>query len=539
MDLVKRLLYFLSISFLLWVAACHGEIETVSPKATPQEIAFTATIIPTITPANTRTPVATLTTTPTPGPTQMPTSTATPNSDLIWSEDVTLTRQLNAPFGQLHWSPAANEVVFGCTENPFGETEIYRAIAPEFVPTKITPTDFECPTIFYILWAPDGQHLAITPADIDTSLSPPVSFQVDQSDIWLIDAEGNRLDIHFPIRGRYANPVGWATPLILVYTEYYSGGEGTFFLADVNSGDVLVSLSLHSSSPVPGGKDYVAIKHGPMLHSVSAVPIGLAGDPAVQARVRHLSLTLPIIPATEEQTWLRDIQSQFIAWRPGTNEILVLTAPREAFEPVQLQLWQVEEDELTLIDADGVCGRFSPDGRLLAHRTLTQDGAQLHVQDMETGQIRLTLPSPDEPREVKWFNAEICTLHASFSPNGRYLAVLVPGQLQTVDDNSLALLSIDSQLYLYVLDTETLEIIAAPGMANGTPDWSPSGHQILYRDHDDQWLLFDMTAERLIPLTVNNGDLASWPQWSFDGRYLSFVITRDGYSDTVIIQVPE
>ncbi len=539
MDSVKRLLYLLSIPFLLWLSACHGEIETVSPEITAKESAITATIISTNTPENTPTPVATWTTSPTPRPTQMLTPTTTPNPNLTWSEEVTLIRQLDAPFSQLHWSPAANEVVFGCTDYPFHETEIYMAIAPEFTPIKITPPDFECPTFFYILWAPDGQHLAITAADLDISLSLPGSFPVDESNIWLIDTEGNHVDIHFPIRGRFADPVGWATPLILVYTEYYSGGEGTFFMADVDSGDLLASLSLHSSSPVPGGKDYVAIKHTPMAHSVSAIPIGLAGDLTVQARVRHLSLTLPIIPATEEQTWLRDIQSQFITWRPGTNEMLVLTAPREVIEPVQLQLWRVEEDELTLIDTEGVCGRFSPDGSLLAYRTLHPDGAKLQVRDMETDQIFLELPSPDEPHEVKWFNAETCTLHASFSPNGRYLAVLIPGQLEIFDDNSLVLLSIDSHLHLYVVEIETLEIIAVPGMVNTTPDWSPSSHQFLYRDHDNQWLLYDITTERLIPLTVSNGDLAGWPQWSFDGRYLSFVVTRDGYSDTMIIQVPE
>jgi Tol biopolymer transport system component len=64
--------------------------------------------------------------------------------------------------------------------------------------------------------------------------------------------------------------------------------------------------------------------------------------------------------------------------------------------------------------------------------------------------------------------------------------------------------------------------------------WSPDGRRFLYEDEQQNWTVVDLPGGTRFRLTVSGGYRLGYPEWSFDGRYLSFSVD----SGTAVLLAP-
>jgi Tol biopolymer transport system component len=131
-------------------------------------------------------------------------------------------------------------------------------------------------------------------------------------------------------------------------------------------------------------------------------------------------------------------------------------------------LWDVDAHEVSLLVPQGIYGRFSPDGQYLAFHTYTaastsnEYDTQLHVLRLSDEQIILSLPSSER-----------------------------------------------------IIDYENV-----PGFV-----WSPTSNRLVYQDKQDNWQIIQISEGYQVPITLNGGGRLSFPQWSYDGQYLSVTVS--------------
>ncbi|MFN2525308.1 MAG: TolB family protein [Actinomycetota bacterium] len=108
-----------------------------------------------------------------------------------------------------------------------------------------------------------------------------------------------------------------------------------------------------------------------------------------------------------------------------------------------------------------------------------------------------------------------CQASATWSPDGRWIAFYDPAA------DAISLIRPDGS-DRHVLSTDTYRAAA--------PDWSPDSSSLAFfrrgARHVDVWVI-NVKTGRLNKLT-NDSAVDRWPNWSPDGRYISFVSNRDG-----------
>jgi Peptidase of plants and bacteria/WD40-like Beta Propeller Repeat len=118
----------------------------------------------------------------------------------------------------------------------------------------------------------------------------------------------------------------------------------------------------------------------------------------------------------------------------------------------------------------------------------------------------------------------------AWSPDGRYIAFsAIEGGL--------------SDLFLYDLQTDSLQRLTDDAYADVQPAWSPDGHRLAFvtdrftTNLDDidlgnyQLAIMDLPARTISPLPGCKGVKNINPQWSADGKSLYFISDRDGISN--------
>jgi dipeptidyl aminopeptidase/acylaminoacyl peptidase len=207
-------------------------------------------------------------------------------------------------------------------------------------------------------------------------------------------------------------------------------------------------------------------------------------------------LSFPCQQYPQDEPTLLVGNSRFEDWLPGTNTMLILTWEGSLTEfdeahpldkrlnrniVTQLQLWDVDAYEVSLLVPQGIYGRFSPDGQYLAFHTYLDTSTnneydtQLHILRLADEQIILSLPSTET-----------------------------------------------------IIDFEKI-----PGSM-----WSPTSDRLIYQDKKDNWQIIQVPEGNQISITLNGGARLSFPQWSSDGQYLSLTVRSETERGIVILRIP-
>jgi hypothetical protein len=244
--------------------------------------------------------------------------------------------------------------------------------------------------------------------------------------------------------------------------------------------------------------------------------------------------------------------SFFDGWWGSTNQILVFWgyfSEELKLQGTHLLLWNVDTDAIRLLAPNGIGGKFSPDGQTLAYLTFgpaqldanakpveyMPDRAQqpyLQLMTMSSGQVVVSLPAVSSE---DWNDSTGTHQHlqVEFSPDSRYLAFLTPGVVRTDDQGRPVSVAEEyGKVYLNLLDVQSRQLLWSALAGEETMlSWSPTGQYLVFRDPDQNLQLLDASALAVTAITLENGELATDPAWSFDGRYLSLLAH---YSDNTL-----
>ena len=210
---------------------------------------------------------------------------------------------------------------------------------------------------------------------------------------------------------------------------------------------------------------------------------------------------------------------------PNTDQVLTLTweeavLDSEQFDdiltgaiPANLQLWDINTDELSLVKEGGIYGRFSPSGNELVTLSANPNAPQLELSTLLTNETIITQPAYAKTGEY----AVDVIAFTSFSPNGRFLTYYSPEQ--------------DLVVYDIALGTFLPSVTAVPF----TPVWSPDNGRFVYQDSENGLSIYEIDSQTTYSLTQAGCDELRNPQWSFDGAYLSVDVPCGG---TAVLQLP-
>jgi hypothetical protein len=301
--------------------------------------------------------------------------------------------------------------------------------------------------------------------------------------------------------GRYLDFIAWLDDQTLVYKAYAGGGHHYTTMLDVDSGEPISWAGVQIGGGYQPGLNYIGTNTGMTFDGyISAVAVSKTmvnpdtifdGGPFMFCVSKFCHGNPPDKPP------LLDSNSRFEDWLPGTNKMLLLTWEADVYLTdfdvetleshlnrhieTQLQIWDVDVHEVSVLVPQGIYGRFSADGQYLAFHTFTADStgdepdAQLHILRLADEQIVLSLPSTET-----------------------------------------------------IIDYENV-----PGF-----EWSPTSDRLIYQDRQDNWHIIQVPEGNQVPITLNGGVRLSFPQWSSDGQYLSVTINSETEGGVVILRIP-
>jgi hypothetical protein len=351
-------------------------------------------------------------------------------------------------------------------------------------------------------WSPNAEHILYAgPFPEDHPLHPS-NYGFDNSAIWIMDRTGNNshplnLDEAY---GRWVEFFGWIDDQTLVYKAYAGGGHHYTAMLDVNSGIPISWAVVHIGGGYKPGLNYIGTNTGMLFDgNISAAAISrtmlYTDTNSIEAPFLEC-LSFPCQQYPQDEPTLLVGNSRFEDWLPGTNTMLILTWEGSLTEfdeahpldkrlnrniVTQLQLWDVDAYEVSLLVPQGIYGRFSPDGQYLAFHTYLDTSTnneydtQLHILRLADEQIILSLPSTET-----------------------------------------------------IIDFENI-----PGSM-----WSPTSDRLIYQDKKDNWQIIQVPEGNQISITLNGGARLSFPQWSSDGQYLSLTVRSETERGIVILRIP-
>jgi len=410
-----------------------GNLQTATPvRTTAAPGMLTPTALPTAAALTPQSP------TPTRMATARPTQTSDETGTVIWSDNPDEVAVLDGISYENHspWSPTADDFLFF---SPRDEKAAFLQIAsaPNFQPISLTLTlDSDD-----LIWMPDGEKFLCSCWLADTEYTRLWSFDRSGKSEWL---EGGIM--HYLWFG------DWVDSQHLGIHLYSGGGHIDFRVLDRMSGKFETWGAVVQGSIYPSQNGYVA-----------ATNIELGYDPRVlvissrfpQHTISDYALSsgnVQLLPIFEDKSWIE--LSTFDDWRPNTDQMLVFWGNIDpaASEPnaYHLLVWDVAANTLGMIAPNGIGGKFSPDGRLLAYLTngpatldeasrplphpipAASDGAgsYLQVMELDSGQVRLSLPTFSQWDSYDLVFRAHSYLQGGFSPDSRYLAFLTPGPLK-------------------------------------------------------------------------------------------------------------
>ncbi|MAU01441.1 MAG: hypothetical protein CL608_30240 [Anaerolineaceae bacterium] len=474
------------------------EVVTVSverPTVTAPPTPLTETSTPPASPTPSSTAVASYT----PRPTITPRPTATPFPNLVWSDEFTAVATFAS--NEVAWSPVKDELLFNScdfrldsAENP--PSVIFYASAPRFNSIDITPSGYECGYLTTISWNPIGSRIVLVGGN---SEEPYILFQH-----WVmnsIDFFGRKLNVNL------ANPLGWMDNDTFAFGDRCGTGCSYVHIIDMYTEQTLASGSL-------GGTfeelttNYIGATFGIGTNHLTAAFMSLEKQedyvPGYESGPHVSYLQLGEI---NEDPYQNSYNSSFHDWLPQTNKMLVMVGERgvlpdwEEFyyqSPTSdLQLWDVETDELTLLVPDGLYGRFSPDGHYLASIIPGESGPTMQLRQTPFDQVLLEAPTLAVGHQWSRFLPFF-----SFSPNNQYLAFFTTAESLPPTGSFKPSAQSPDETYLAVLDLTRNTIVWSQPVAIGDLFWSPDDTHLLYRANDGNLTLLNVANGRTHPLLL-------------------------------------
>ncbi len=486
-------------SFLL-LAACTAVPQ---PTATPEAITNL------VTPTQIR-PSATSTATPFPT-----TAVPEPTERIPLEYEVAMLPPNNA----IVWSPIANELLFNTCpddQSPLSDTFLYVASSPNFLPDDITPKDVTCRSYSQFLWHPDGQRIVFD----------GLSYLQDnpsETDIWIMDRTNSQI-INFDRIdriGRTTGFVGWMDNDILVYSVYSGGGHSYYSVLDISKNEEIGSAYFHAGGAKIFSNNLLVGETG-ATYTFDYSAVIMYRNRLLPTSSSFGSPHLHFLSSNNEGHREVLFNSQIASWSFSPSHVLVLTWDKDVdlywvdlsqeTSVTDLQLWNIEEDNLTLIAPDSVYGNLSKDGQFLLYITSLEN--RLHVQLMDVATRKILLSN--EVYTEGGLEVGIWAF-TSFSPNGRFLTYYSPEQ--------------DLVVYDIALGTFLPSVTAVPF----TPIWSPDNGRFVYKDPDNGLSIYEIDSQTTYSLTQAGCDELRNPQWSFAGTYLSVDVPCGG---TAVLQLP-
>lgn len=499
-----------------------ADVVTLPPRPTT-----TATTVPTTKP--TRQPTVTprdlskltLTDTPKPTftPTPFPTATSTP-SQFQPAKDIVEIMVLDDT-RHLAWSPADHQ--FAYTTDCFLQDDptIYFGNLANMQYVDITPEEgLECYTPDMI-WHPSGEYLLINSTFKDPDRWREIhGWKVDRDSLVVED------------RGRSSYVWGWLSDEVIIYQRRI--GSGVYSISMFN---VLTERGISGSSGFDGTVRATSNSY-PILYSGPYRSVAILAQEEVSpefegwlfgTHVKYLSWGFDL----ENDEIESSLPSIFMDVLPNTDEVLVLTwEPTEEIWDLSndvlkngsvqadLQLWNPTTHELRLLIPNGIYGRFSPDGKHLVYMTPSLEFPELRLLNQENDEILLSHPVIAYSDYFYDIWGQVLA-YTTFSPNGRFLTFYSP----TPD--------------LMIYDLESGEFLPAIAGVPFTPLWSPDNTRFVYEDGNNGFSIYEIETGATYPLAASGGERLYNPQWSFDGMYLSVVVSQgDGEAKTAVLQLP-
>lgn len=501
--------------------------ERRSPTPTAIERVETATP-----PTATSSPVATETHAPIPD--------AVAKTAVVWTD--TLQEVLRVNTNSIVWSPVANEFLFAYCPgpgefNPSDEQVLFLSAAPNFQPLNLTPANYACPSevvSISLLWHPGGETFLITGL-----LAPLPEWVSDDAYVWLMAKDGQNSQLT-DIGGRYLHVAGWMDERTITYNTYAGGGVITINLLDMETGSELAWAMIHAGYIHTFDDKYVASGTGVdpnFFYTAAVISTDVVSPESLDRQDGSGPFLRLLSSGGQTRTVVGELfNSRFEDWLFNQHQMLVLTWGEGislanvnlAFDdPVtDLQVWDVESGQLTLLAPGSVYGRFSPDGRFVAFITHGRQAPFIQLLDRMRDEVLFS--SPVAVRETD--SGYQVYAETTFSPDNHYLTFFKPEPDAP---------SVGEALRLEVYDLVTRQFSFSLPALRFMPVWSPDSSRFVYMDAGNYPALFDVGNGRSLPLTLSNGGLFFNPQWSFDSTYLSIGIRGEHeWRETAVLRLP-
>ncbi len=545
-------LYSLSILVVLvFLVGCMNANENLDLPAT-STITKTKESTPTLTSTPVpRTATITATRTKKPSPTTRPTKTLTPTTTPTkisfpqWNSEIKVFR-FDGEFGGI-WAKTSNAFLFESTiaDNP---TSLIKVTAPEFLPVTLLSIP---PGISFenFYWSPDNQLILYTCYSQDGGPR-----------LCMVGADGNNPRVINPnFIADYFAPEEWLDPQKILFTDYAGGGYIGIGAINIITGERYPWGAVIHGRVYPPNNKYI-----PATSDTGEFDFKLMAI-ADKYPYRKLDVDDPPSPPYGNFIYLPEYRSIpraqtisiFDAWLPNSNVMLVFWGHFKPFDdnPVNgepqghdLLLWDVDKNKVRLIAPGGRGGIFSPDGKLLAYLTSGPAKLDIHSKplgeeltptepvidymqllDMSTGKVQMSIPVIAHQDNDDLVIQAHGFLEAQFSPDSHYLAFYTPGKV--MKDASGWPTEVSNKdgtnIELNLLDLQEKRIVwSIPSAVEEYMSWSPASNFLVYRDQQLNWQLLNLEEYQTTPITLSNGKDAGYPEWSYDGTYLSFQSQR-------------
>ncbi|MCA9930590.1 MAG: hypothetical protein KC419_19030, partial [Anaerolineales bacterium] len=368
------------------------------------------------------------------------------------------------------------------------------------------------------------------------SVSQAPDFVALFCNIWHISTECISIQTTEVVEARLLTFDGWMDNENLVYSNYVSGGSWDIFIYNSEQDEIVAHAGIHVGDVLAVSDKYVVTASGADYYFERSAAVFNTTPIREDDRrffdgpyIRYLSFE-----RGHDQFEVR-FNSTPLDWLAAANQLLVLTWETDAElwnvdllhdSPVtDLQLWDVEADTLTLLVPGAVDGRFSPDGRFLAFLTPGNPAPFLQLLNRIDGTVSFAVQTIDA--------------NISFSPDSRYAAFFTPGPL-AVDASGVPLTVTfePDASYLHLLDLETMQVVRSLSALAKIVLWSPDSRRFVYQTPDGNLAVFDVHKGHTAPIANSSGERLSNPQWSFDGSYLSVQVRNAVWWETAVLRIP-
>lgn len=480
--------------------------QTQAMTATTELMTATSTIFATQRPTATSTATISPSSTPTPTESLMEEAkqTLTPTLDVLISEPVwanRITETLRFEGTNLNWSPSANQFAYSLLTDDL-RSYIYLSHVEDFQPEDITPTTLG--RYVNVLWHPSGNYFYIESTLADDPYDKPVGWKAIISDSGLEELEPS---------GTY--DWGWLNDNLVISESRVGTGMFSISIVDTNTDEGIASTTFDGTI-IDVTEDYVVL-YDDMWASVAMLSQEVI-SPEYQGfqegtHVNYLS------DVWYESTPERSFRSAFADVLPDSNQLLVTTWAEGQYPTIDaifsgnvktdLQLWDLANDEISMLIPGGIFGRFSNDGQLLF---------SIVVND---SQLVATLMNLQSDIDIFKMPVSLEFSNSTFSPDSRFISFFTPLQLDLDENGQVINSQATEESYFTIYDVAWGQFLPQIPLKPQIPIWSPTSDKLVLQ-HNDAYYLLSVSDFEYFTISDTSTDRLFNPQWSHDGRYLSF-----------------